>query len=211
LKSDLAKFEGAIALDLTYEGTGTNNYPWFNVVAIADSWNNVSVGGNTSPSKDGGSLTIRIEADDVAYIMASGEGNLNLQVNGIYFTEAVVRDATDDDFYKGNNNEAMTLSKSELQSYNSAVTVFFDIRTIADKFGYYQIFLQEKGGSWQYLGADRLVGDYNLNSYNCIDLTEGDEEIAITISAEAIANLQGDLKVGVYGIIIEDYEMARPN
>ena len=161
--------------------------------------NSKSSNGWTAVDTEGSEITIVLDESVLSQ-------EICFQVNNMYITKVTIRDAEEIDYYVGDNGEGATIALSDLTDIGADVTVEIEFRML-DGFGYYQIFLQEKAGSWSYLTADKYVGTYNMNSYGCFELTE-EGTLTATISKDTIDALAGALKVGVYGVIIDNVTVS---
>ena len=198
----LEKFEGPVAVTLNYETTGAEEYPWF--AANTTEGTVLSPKGNTSVSNDEGTITFVLEKEDIA--KAIEEGGLMFDLCGVYFTQAVLTEATADDYYVGDYNTAYTFKASELADLTGDVTLTMEYTTVSEGYDWPWIQLTDLS-DWTNLSTDDFADGTEANEYDCIGVNTDVTEMTIVIKEEAIQAIVaggGDLAVRVYGVMVQE-------
>ncbi len=208
--SVLSQFDGDIAVTLDYVLTGTSGWPQFAAVLVwSDGWPKVMVSsagtsGYTAFNQEKTQITFVISEEDVDRIVE--QGPLGLQVDGAYFTKAVLRDAKKDDWYKGDWSTAYAFTAEEIADLYGNVTITLDYTTVSTGYNYYQLQFVDTS-TWSGLGAsdfNNLI--YEINDWNCITVNAGNGTMQFTINADRFAELIAtgkEFAVKTYGVIID--------
>jgi len=200
----LKELDGPVAITLDYAATGQKDYPWFNV--MTPSWTKFSPGGNTTVTNGEGSITFVLEEKDIA--TAISEGGLQFQLCEVYFTQATLAQATEDDYYVGDWNTAHVFKASELEDLTGDVTFTMEYTTVSEGYGWYQIQMTDNGRNTN-LKADDFVDGSCVNQYECVEL-DASGELTLVIKEEALKAVVengGDLLVRPYGIIVQSVSL----
>ena len=208
--SVLNQFDGDVAVTLDYVLTGTSSWPQFAaVLAWSDGWPKVMVSsagtsGYTAFNQEKTQITFVIPEEDVDRIVE--QGPLGLQVDGAYFTKAVLRDAKKDDWYNGDWGTAYAFTAEEIADLYGNVTITLDYTTVSTGYSYYQLQFVDTS-TWSGLGASDFNNlAYEINDWNCITVNAGSGTMQFTINADRFAELIATGKefvVKTYGVIID--------
>ncbi len=199
----LMQFDGAVALTLEFETTGTSEWPGFQTMTAART--KLAVKGNTSPWAATESLTIMLEEDQVE--LAVAEGGIQFRLEGMYFTGATLRAATPDDAYVGDWNEGYRIPASELEDYTGEVALVVDYRMLEENPYTWCNFSVNEVDGWRKLSAEEYAfTEYRVDEENLINVPSTDSTAVVVLTEETVATLveKEGVVIQVYGIIIED-------
>ena len=200
----LKKFEGDIKFTISYVKVADG--AWYN--AITPSWTQlVKRGSNTSVSADSGELVLVLAADDIA--TAIEQGGLQFQYGNVYFTKAVLEDATPDESYVGEFGVSHEFEKKNLNiaaGNNAKVTFTYRLVSTAAE-GDYWLQVTDTGSGWTNLLEDAFVEPgFEVTSWGGITLAGDATEFTFTISEEAYAALV-KLALRVKNVVIESVKV----
>ncbi len=197
---------GPVAITLDFVATGENEWPGMNVFTAEGSL--LYAEGNTYPwHTETGKITLVLDEKDVNRAIA--EGGVVFGLDGVYFTQAEVRPATQFDYYVGDWNTDYTFYVDELATVTGDVAFTVEYLTIPEYDWYGFDFFDE--AIWTGLTKEDYVTDSCLNEYDWVVVDDNKTQATVTLKGEAVQRVianGGGLGISVYGLIIEDVTMS---
>lgn len=196
----LKKYNGAVAITLSYVRTESPNWPWY--VTNTINWTELLPKGNTSIQVDKGTMTMVLEKEDVD--RAVKDGGIFFLLSEVYFTQAIIRDAVPEDSYVGDYNVAHTFESDEIKYSKGDVTFTMEYEVLP---GYkWPTFQLTEITDTRWLDLDRYdyVDGSNVDDYECIYADPNESRITMEIKENVmqdIVSAGNDLAVRVVGII----------
>ena len=196
----LKKYDGAVAITLSYVRTESPNWPWY--VTNTINWTELSPKGNTSIQVDKGTMTMVLEKEDVD--RAVKDGGIFFLLSEVYFTQAIIRDAVAEDMYVGDYNIAHTFESEEIKYSKGNVTFTMEYEVLP---GYkYATFQLTEVTDTRWLDLDRYdyVDGSNVDDYECIYADPNESRITMEIKEDVmqdIVSAGNDLAVRVVGLV----------
>lgn len=200
---ELEEFEGNIALTLTYDTTGEADWPWFFVNTAGGT--PLTPKGMTFISEATGKITFVLETEDIEKALA--EGGVQFHLGEVFFTDVVLRNACNEDYYVGDYNTAYSFYPDDMKNLTGDVVFTMKYDTLLDyRWPTFQLTVM-KDDVWTDLGRDDYVDGSNVDDYECIYADPENAEITMVIKEEVMQNIiatESELGIRVVGVLVQE-------